>query len=115
MPWARGKQELTETYQQFLADWAKKLSRKDVAVSFRTSCEKVFHAVEYVVQWGLEHRDLSDITAIGVDEIVWRKGHRYLTLVYQIDVGKARLLWIGKDRTTKTFLRFFRFFGKERS
>jgi transposase len=45
VPWARGKQELTATYQQFLAHWAKKLSWKEVAVSFRTSWEKVFQAV----------------------------------------------------------------------
>jgi transposase len=115
VPWARGKQELTATYQQYLAHWAKKLSWKEVAVSFRTSWEKVFQAVEYIVEWGLEHRDLSGITAIGVDEIAWRKGHNYLTMVYQIDAGKTRLLWIGKERTTKTLLRFFRFFGKERS
>ena len=44
VPWARGKQELTNTYQQFLAHWAKKLSWKEVAVSFRTSWEKVFQA-----------------------------------------------------------------------
>lgn len=115
VPWARGKQELTTTYQQFLAHWAKKLSWKDVAVSFRTSWEKVFQAVEYIVEWGLEHRDLSGVTAIGVDEIAWRKGHNYLTMVYQIDAGNTRLLWIGKERTTKTLLRFFRFFGQERS
>ncbi len=115
VPWARGKCELTDTYQQFLAHWAKKLSWKEVALSFRTSWEKVFHAVEYLVQWGLAHRELSGITAIGVDEIAWRKGHKYLTLVYQIDAGSTRLLWVGKDRTTKTFLRFFRFFGKERT
>ena len=34
---------------------------------------------------------------------------------HQIDGGRKRLLWIGKDRTTKTFLRFFRMLGKERS
>ena len=115
VPWARGKRELTDTYQQFLAHWAKKLSWKEVAMSFQTSWEKVFQAVEYIVEWGLEHRDLSGITAIGVDEIAWRKGHNYLTMVYQIDVGNTRLLWIGKERTVKTLLGFFRFFGKERS
>lgn len=115
VPWASGKQELTHSDPIFLAHWAKKLSWKEVAVSFQTSWEKVFHAVEYVVQWGLKHRDLSDITAIGVDEIAWRRGHHYLTLVYQIDKGSTRLLWIGKDRTHKTLLRFFRFFGQQRS
>ncbi len=115
VPWARGKRELTDTYQQFLAHWAKKLSWTEVAVSFRTSWEKVFRAVEYMVEWGLEHRDLSGVTAIGVDEIAWRKGHKYLTMVYQIDAGNVRLLWIGKDRTIKTLRRFFHFFGEERS
>jgi len=115
VPWARGKRELTDTYQQFLAHWAKKLSWKEVAVSFRTSWGKVFRAVEYIVEWGLEHRDLSGVTAIGVDEIAWRKGHKYLTMVYQIDAGNVRLLWIGKDRTVKTLLYFFHFFGEERS
>lgn len=115
VPWARGKQELTDTYQQFLAHWAKKLSWKEVAVSFRTSWEKVFQAVETIVEWGLEHRDLCGVSAIGVDEIAWRKGHNYLTMVYQIDAGNTRLLWLGKERTVKTLLRFFRFFGKERS
>ena len=67
------------------------------------------------MQWGLEHRQLSGITAIGVDEIAWHKGHHYLTVVYQIDAGHTRLLWVGQHRTIKTLLRFFRFFGKERS
>jgi transposase len=115
VPWARGKRELTEAYQQFLAHWAKKLPWKEVALSFRTSWEKVFQAVESVVQWGLAQRDLSGITAIGVDEIAWRKGHHYLTLVYQIDAGRTPLLWVGQERTTKTLLRFFRFFGAQRS
>jgi transposase len=115
VPWGSGKHELTDAYQQFLAHWAKKLSWKEVAVSFRTSWGKVFRAVESIVEWGLKHRDLSDITAIGVDEIAWRKGHKYLTMVYQIDKKNIRLLWIGKDRTIKTLLHFFHFLGEERS
>ena len=42
---------------------------------------------------GLAQRDLSGIQAIGVDEIQWRNGRTYLTLVYQID-GATRLLWV---------------------
>src|ERR1035438_8494346 len=40
---------------------------------------------------------------IGVDEIQYAKGHKYLTLVYQIDIGITRLLWIGKERTIESF------------
>lgn len=65
--------------------------------------------------WGRSHQDLSGVKAIGVDEIAWQRGHRHLTLVYQIDGHCKRLLWIGERRTIRTLLRFFRWFGKERS
>nr|VFK39618.1 MAG: Transposase [Candidatus Kentron sp. SD]VFK44975.1 MAG: Transposase [Candidatus Kentron sp. SD]VFK80883.1 MAG: Transposase [Candidatus Kentron sp. SD] len=67
------------------------------------------------VAWGLAHRILSGIEAIGIDEIQWQRGHHYLTLLYRIDAGCKRLLWIGDKRQIKTLLRFFRWFGKERT
>lgn len=115
VPWAEGKNHLTTTYQWFLARWAKLLSWKQVARSFRTSWDNVFRSVKMAVSWGLAQRNLDGIEAIGVDEVQWQKGHKYLTLVYQIDQGCKRLLWIGKDRTAKTFLGFFRMLGPERS
>jgi transposase len=63
--------------------------------------------------WGLEHRTLGQIDAIGVDEIRYSKGHKYLTLVYQIDLGVTRLLWIGKERTIESFQGFFTTMGEE--
>jgi transposase len=67
------------------------------------------------VEWGLVHRDLSHIEAIGTDEICWRKAKdKFITLVYQLDAGRRRLLWIGRDRTAKTFSCFFDWFGPER-
>jgi transposase len=115
MPWVTGKHRLTEAYVWFLAGWAKRLSWSEVAQAFHTTWDHVFCSVERAVTWGREHQDLSGITAIGVDEIAWQRGHRYLTLVYQIDGHCKRLLWIGEKRTTKTLLRFFRWFGPERS
>ena len=115
MPWAAGKHRLTEAYAWYLAGWAKRLSWKEVAQAFMTTWDHVFHSVERAVSWGRAHQDLSDITAIGVDEIKWKRGHHYLTLVYQIDSHCKRLLWVGDKRTCKTFLGFFRWFGKERS
>ena len=58
---------------------------------------------------------VSQLGGIGLDEIAWSKGHRYLTLVYQIDSHCKRLLWIGRERKIKTLLGFFRWFGPERS
>jgi transposase len=115
VPWVEGKNHLTRTYAWFLAKWAKRMSWTEVAEAFRTTWDNVFGSVEMAVSWGREHMNLEGVTALGVDEIQWQRGHRYLTLVYQIDEQCKRLLWIGQDRKVKTLLRFFRWFGKQRS
>jgi transposase len=84
-----------------------------VAVNFHSSWDRVHDAVEYVVEWGLQRRTLESIFAIGVDEIQYAKGHKYLTLVYQIDRECIRLLWVGKERTIQSFQGFFRVIGEK--
>jgi len=113
LPWAEGKCELTRTYRWFLAAWAKRLSWKEVAEAFGTTWQSVCRSVEMAVEWGLSHRDLRGIVAIGVDEIQWRLGHQYLTLVYQINDGCKRLLWVGLERTKESLEGFFKDLGKE--
>jgi transposase len=115
IPWADGKSPVCEPFKNFLAHWAKLLSWKEVAVQFNVSWQNVFESVQYVVGYGLQHRDLSNVRSIGIDEIQYQRGHKYLTLVYQIDGHCRRLLFVGKDRTVKTLLRFFYRFGKERT
>lgn len=112
VPWVEGKRQVTTTYAWFLARWAQRMSWLDVARAFRTSWENVFRSVEMAVEWGRAHMSLDGVTAIGVDEIAWQKGHKYMTVVYQINEGCRRLLWIGEGRSLKTLLRFFRWFGK---
>ena len=97
----------------FLARWARRPSWKETAAAFHSSWDKVFDAVEYVVTFGLGHRTLGQIDAVGVDEIQYAKGHKYLTLVYQIDLGVTRLLWVGKERTVESFQGFFATTGEE--
>lgn len=115
LPWAEGKHSLTTTFSWFLARWAKRLSWKEIAETFHTSWEKVFRSVEMAVAWGRDHRDLDGIQSLGIDEIQWQRGHRYLTLVYQIDTQRKRLLWIGEERTIETLRKFFEWFGPQRS
>ena len=107
VPWSNGKHQLTIFYMKYLADWCRHLSWKEVASQFHTSWHKVFVSVRWVVEWGLKQRSLEGVTAIGVDEIQWKKGHKYLTLVYQINQGCVRLLWISLERTEVSFNEFF--------
>jgi transposase len=81
VPWCDGKNRLTTTYRWFLASWARRLSWGEVGSIFRTSWDSVCRAVEHAVEWGLAHRDLSGVTAVGIDEVAWRRGHTSMTLL----------------------------------
>ena len=64
--------------------------------------QTVFRSVRYAVPRGIAHNSWENVTAIGIDEIAWKKGHKYLTLVYQINEGGRRLLFVG-NRTAGTY------------
>jgi transposase len=100
---------LTTSYRWFLARWAKRMSWQEVACIFRTNWRNVFESVKHAVFWGVFHQNLGAIEAIGVDEIQWQRGHRYLTLVYQIEDGMKRLLWVAQERTEESLRGFFQY------
>lgn len=115
VPWADGKHHACNVYRLFLATWAKRLSWTEVSRVFGTSWGVVYRSVQWVVAYGLKHRDLSGVRSIGIDEIaVWSR-HRYLTVVYQLDAGCRRLVWIGRTRKTEALESFFSFWGKRRT
>jgi transposase len=107
VPWAQGNSRLTIRFRWFLARWAKRLPWEEVACIFRTSWKNVFQSVKHAVFWGIAHEELGSLEAIGVDEIQWQRGHRYLTVVYQIEEGMKRLLWVAPDRTEQSLRGFF--------
>lgn len=111
VPWAAGKSPITRSLALFLASWAKLLSWQDVARRFRVNWHQVFESVRYVVDWGLAHRDLSGVTALGVDEIQFGHGHQYLTVVYQLCGDVRRRLYVGKDRQIESLSAFFEEMG----
>lgn len=114
VPWCDGNSHLTRQYQLFLAQWARRLSWQEVARVFHTGWNQVYRSVRSVVEYGLAHRDLDQIRAIGVDEIQYGQGQSYLTLVYQLDSDDKRLLYVGKKRSIRSLLRFFRELGRDR-
>ena len=95
IPWSAGKRPVTIPMMVFLARWARRLSWRETARAFHTSWEAVYRSVDWFVQWGLAHRILEGIEAIGLDEIHWGKGLRsenFLTVIYQIDRHCRRLI-----------------------
>jgi transposase len=110
VPWCEPgcKSPATTALAVFLSRWARLLSWRQAACAFGVSWECVYRSVERVVAYGLARRDLSGVGAIGVDEVAYAKGHKYLTLVYQLDAGRRRLLHVSKGRSARSLLTFFR-------
>ena len=113
MPWAAGKRRLTTAFACYLATWARILPWLEVARLCQCAWGTVASAVDFVVKHGLENRDLSGITHIGIDEISRKRGHQYLTNVY--DLKTKTLLWSGEGRSSETLSQFFDFLGEERA
>jgi transposase len=114
VPWSDGKSPITLTYRWFLAAWARRLSWSETARIFKTLWRSVFQAVQFAVYWGIANDPRENVESIGIDEIAWQKGHSYLTLVYQLDAGKRRLLYVVRDRAKESLEGFFRQMGRER-
>jgi transposase len=116
IPWSAGKRPITYAMMVFLVCWARRLSWRETARVFQTSWESVYRSVEWMVQWGLAHRQLQGVESVGVDEIHWGRGLKadnFLTVIYQIDKHCRRLLWVGKRRSEATLKRGWTALGPE--
>lgn len=113
VPWSDGKSSLCYSFKLYLAGWAKTLSWLEVARRFGVHWYQVHEAVKFVVSWGLAHRDMSGVEAIGIDEIHQGKGQKYLTVVYQLCGPVRRLLYIGRGRKSEALEGFFEQMGPD--
>lgn len=113
LPWSTGKKRFTRALVVTLATWARVLTWQQVATLFHCAWSTVAVAVDEAVKHGLAHRDLSSVTFIGIDEISRKRGHVYVTNVY--DLEGRRLIWSGEGRGKETLRAFFREFGEEQA
>jgi transposase len=116
LPWSEGKRPWTRAMMIFLARWARRLSWKETSEAFDVSWEAVYRSVAWIVEWGLAHRILAGIRAMGLDELHWSKGKQsknFLTLIYQVDEECRRLLWVGLRRTERSLRQGLKALGAE--
>ena len=113
VPWGDGKHTLTKAYMLFLAHWARKLSWKETAQSLSHLLGKGLPRRRVRRAVGLEHRSARPDRAIGVDEIQYGRGHKYLTLVYQIEPAARACCGSAKSEPLESFQRFFTLIGNE--
>src|SRR5664280_2700978 len=111
---ARSGGKCTYLLEDTCAWLAKNMALTAVTVFLRLSWRTVAAIVARVVQDLTGKTDqLDGLTRIGIDEISYRKGHRYLTCVVDHDTG--RLVWAHEGRNKDTLTLFFDAPGPTRS
>ena len=113
VPFARPGAHLTRDFDDLLAWLATRMDKTAIARLCRVSWRTVGRACERVVAAELEPGRLDGLFRIGVDEISWRKHHKYLTLV--VDHDRGRVIWGAEGKDAKTLDQFFDDLGTERS
>ena len=89
------------------------MAKTPLAGLLRIAWDSVGRIVQRVVADHLDESRLSGLVAIGVDEISWRRGQRYLTSV--ADHRKGRIVWCAPGRNAQTLQAFFDELGPERT
>jgi len=113
VPFARPNARLTADFDDLLAWLATKMDKTSIARLCRVSWRTVGRACQRVVASELDPGRLDGLFRIGVDEISWRKHHKYLTLV--VDHDRGCVIWGAKGRDAKTLDAFFDELGEARS
>jgi transposase len=113
VPWARHDCRFTRSFEDQVAWLACNCSKTAVSALMRVAWRSVGSILERVCDEARRQVDLLDgLRRIGIDEISYRKGQRYLTVV--VDHHTGRLVWAASGRDRQTVLRFFDALGEER-
>lgn len=96
LPWAEAGSRFTALFEALAISWLKHASQKAVATQLNLSWDEIHAMMERAVRRGLERRRAELVRYLGVDEKAFQKGHRYFTLVNDLDRG--RVLYVAEDR-----------------
>lgn len=104
VPWARSAR-FTRDFEDVVTFLAQQMAKAPIAALMRVDWETVGRIVDRVVTERLDPRRLHRLRMIGVDEVSYRKHHRYLTVVADHESG--RVVWCAKGRNAQTLQAFF--------
>lgn len=113
VPFARYRSGFTRDFEDVAAFLATKTDKSTIARFLRIDWDTVGRICERVVATDLDQARLDGLVTIGVDEISWRKHHKYLTLV--TDHIRGKVVWGTAGKDTATLDAFFDELGSQRA
>lgn len=113
VPWSDDpRSRFTTDFEDSVGYLAQRCDKTSVQEVFQIAWRTVGTILERVYKRHRPEDSLEGLVHIGVDEVSYRKGHRYLTLVSNHDTG--RIIWAKEGKSAETFAAFFADLGPER-
>jgi hypothetical protein len=97
LPWSEPNSRFTALFEGIAIGWLKVASQNAVAEQMGLSWDEVHAIQERAVARGLARRQQEVMAHLGVGEKSFTRGHRYFTLVNDLEGG--RVLFVGEGRT----------------
>ena len=114
VPWARHDSAFTRAFEDLVVHDAIVGNKQAAADRYGISWRAVNNACVRVATEALGRVDLLDgLIAIAIDEVKYKKGQKYLTVV--CDHFTGRVIWAAKGRSKATVGEFFDALGTERA
>jgi transposase len=113
VPWAVSGSRFTLDFEDLVAWLAREMNKTAVTKLARVTWRAVGRIITRVVGRKLDKGRLDALFVIGLDEVSYRKGHKYLSIV--ADHAKGDPAWIGEGRSQETVGKFFDELGPERA
>lgn len=111
--WARHGSWFTRSFEDTVGWLATAASKTAITQLMRTGWRAVGGIVTRIqAEIDSQVDRLEGLRRIGIDEISYKRGHRYITIVVDHDSG--RLIWAGVGRDKATLDKFFDLLGKAR-
>jgi len=105
VPWARAGARHTRDFEDLVAFLAQQMAKTPICGLLRIGWDTVGSIVQRVISDRLDHDRLAGLVMIGVDEISYRRGQRYLTQVCDHQTGA--IVWARPGRNAATLQDFF--------
>jgi len=113
VPFARHASGFTRDFEQLVAWLATRTDKSTIRRMVRIDWDTVGRIISRVCGDQLDPDRLHNLFEIGIDEVSWRKQHRYLTLV--ADHIRGQIVWGTEGNSQAAADRFFAELGKSRS
>jgi len=102
----------TKRFEEFVYLLCQKMALTDVCKVMKIDWKTAREIDQYYTMRNLESLDNIYPKRIGIDEIAYLKGHKYLTIIRDLDLNKV--IWVGLDRKEQTLDMFFEELGLEK-